>query len=408
MLAAQLTPIPVSATPPSNAFGVPTSESLNMSVIADLRWRNAVSMMMGDAAVTLDHIARLAKLFPTYLKVSLPANSLVERSGVGRSITNGRPASVFRIDEALKQLSDEDTYARGPRRGVLSSVSPFTLPDANSDEDNCDLVARHHDANALLLGRMRVTLLRPDVPSLDSIVADIEERGGTELLRSVDNETALSILASSTPSTTATREGEAEETSRKRLREGTATPAPAPPTAAAIQLPAHLLEVLSETKRLHVTQAAMVEQQSLRDDAAHVLDRRAAWEKMLGLYDLVRICFGAPALDPHTRTMSYRVLGGARLVTLLVAQNRYGCSKEDIALLVQRLLTFPESGLRTSVLTLGGGGDLHGDATPVANAAWTPSQEDAFDSVLFHLSPTASRAKLELALERQAAAVGCS
>jgi hypothetical protein len=386
---AQLTP---TSTPTTASSGEP----LNLAVFADQRWRSAVSMMIGDASVTIDQLARLAKLFPTYLRVSLSVPSaLVDRSGAYGS-ANGRPASMYRIDEALRQLT-EDAFGCG---GVQSFSSLSQKLDDSSSR-----------SEVLAMGRLRVTLLKPDVPSLDSLIADIQLRGGEGLVRSVDHDTALSLLAS-----TATGSSAQLEPHRKRGRDSESpTPAdskqpdeaPSDVPACTVILPPHLLEVLSESKRAHVMQTVLVEQQALRDDQVHVLDRRVAWEKILGIYDLIRICFGAPVFDAQRNVKSYRQLGGAKLVNLLVAQNRYGCNKEEIALLLQRLLQFSESGLRIS--TISWGTDVHHATTtvlvedqPSAGMMFgeqLPPRDDAFDAVLFHLSPAASRAKLEVALE---------
>ncbi|CUG87111.1 Hypothetical protein, putative [Bodo saltans] len=396
-LSTQLTP---TTTPTSSP------EPLNLAVFADQRWRNAVSMMIGDASVTLDQLARLAKLFPTYLRVSLSAPSaLVERSGgAGGLNTSRRPASTYRIDEALRLLS-EDAFGCGGGGGgatSLSSIMSDALDDNNTSR-SADVLSSG--------GRLRVTLLKPEVPSLDTLIADISARGGEALLRSVEHDTAASLHVL--------------DNNRKRGRDSesptpadTSSPQPtAAPVAVAadnlVHLPAHLLEVLSDSKRHHVMQAVLVEQQAIRDDQAQVLDRRVAWEKMLGIFDLIRICFGAPVFDAQRNVKCYRQLGGAKLVTLLVSQNRYGCTKEEIALLLQRLLQFSESGLRISTINWGGVDVPQDEELATTTLIPTgggqqhplPPRDDAFDAVLFHLSPTASRAKLEIALEDQSTVI---
>lgn len=104
--------------------------------------------------------------------------------------------------------------------------------------------------------------------------------------------------------------------------------------APSLDLPQELLDMLPDGKIVELESAM---QQRKQDEAAsEQLQRRLDLAKLMSLYDLVRSIFGS--------RLSF---GGAKLVELLVEQNRFGDGADAVCRQLRHLVSIPASGLRT-------------------------------------------------------------
>lgn len=432
-----------SATPPlspsrgvmfTTTGGSETPSHMPTVLFTDQRWLTSVSNYVGHS-VTLDHVAQLAALFPDYIKVSwAPA------TGGGSSPS---PTTNVRLFGGSQQFSFrgcllEELFFDADSSSFLSTATTFGSPL----REPMSTPAPASSSSTRL--RARLTLLCQEIPSVDALVLYLVAKGGLGYVDGVVHTSAAaqflsSSVAAASPShspfkcfasndqaaTTATiappthqapepldfakfadgdRPSQAEVSTasrpeRKRGRNEGDDEFVGNPDHPSLSfdtfIPLHMQAFLSDAKKREVASAQQFERRAEMFHEMERIEKQQEAEKLLSLYDLVRITFGP----------SRRTYGGERLLHILCSQNRHGDSQKDVEQQLRRLMSFSESGLSaTHADPLGQFSSSLGvdeESTPAAhNQECAMSLEDC----VFSLRQDVSRNALAVAIgnEKQA------